>query len=219
MTSAQPGAIARSRVPARLGALLGGLDLGLAYAAVLLVLAVALSLQPDRVHDDLVLRSSTNLANLRDRPLTVLLVSAFVLPSASGLWVLPVLVAGYGAAQRWVGRLATVLVALFGHVFATVFVAVLLAAGIAHHQLARSIAREPDVGASYGLAAVLALLVCRLPPRPRGVLAAGGVVSLVLLVVVSRTFTDLGHLVAWLIGLSMGTVGTAVARSDMRDRL
>ena len=197
---------------ARLRVLLRGHDLGVAYAMVLLVLAVVLTLQPDRVHDALVLRSSTNLANLRSRPLTVLFVSAFVLPSASGLWVLPVLVAAYGAAQRWLGRLATVLVALFGHVFATVFVAVLLGAGIAHHQLARSVALEPDVGASYGLAAVLALLVCRLPAARRRILGAGGVATLALLVVLSRTFTDLGHLTAWLIGLSMGTVGRAVAR-------
>lgn len=193
-----------------------GRDLALGYAAVLLGLEVVLSLQPDHVHDRLVLRSSTNLANLRDDPLVVLLVSAFVLPSALSLWVLPLLIAAYGAAQRWLGRTATLLVALFGHVFATVFVAVLLAAGIAHHQLDRSVAREPDVGASYGLAAVLAVLVYRLPAFPRRCLVLGGTASLVALVLVSETFTDLGHLTAWLIGLAMGEVGAAAGRATNR---
>lgn len=186
-----------------------GRDIGVAYALVLLVLAAVLAVQPDRVHDHLVLRSSTNLANLRNRPLFVLFVSAFVLQSTTSLWVLPLLVAAYGAAQRWLGRAATLLVALFGHVFATVFVAVLLTAGIAHHQLDRSVARQPDVGVSYGLAAVLGLLAYRLPTGPRRVVALGGTAFVVLLVAVSRTFTDLGHLVAWLIGLSMGAVGAA----------
>lgn len=190
-----------------------GRDLAVGYAVVLLGLTVVLSVQPDHVHDRLVLRSSTNLANLRDDPLVVLLVSAFVLPSALSLWVLPVLVLAYGAAQRWLGRTATLLVALFGHVFATVFVAVLLAAGIAHHQLDRSVAREPDVGASYGLAAVLAVLAYRLPPVPRRLVALGGTVFLLGLLLVSQTFTDLGHLTAWLIGLSMGEVGAAAGRS------
>ncbi len=193
-----------------------GRDLAVGYGLVLLVLTVFLAVLPDRVHDHLVLRSSTNLANLRDDPLVVLFVSAFVLPSSFSLWVLPLLVAGYGATQRWLGRTATLLVALFGHVFATVFVAVLLAAGIAHHQLDRSVAREPDVGASYGLAAVLAVLVYRLPPFLRRCLAVGGSVLLVGLVLVSETFTDLGHLTAWLIGLAMGEVGAAAGRSARR---
>ncbi len=193
-----------------------GRDLAVGYGLVLLVLTVFLSVLPDRVHEHLVLRSSTNLTNLRDDPLVVLLVSAFVLPSSFSLWVLPLLVAAYGEAQRWLGRTATLLVALFGHVFATVFVAVLLAAGIAHHQLDRSVAREPDVGASYGLAAVLAVLVYRLPPFPRRCLAVGGTVFLTGLMLLSETFTDLGHLTAWLIGLAMGEVGAAAGRAAAR---
>jgi len=193
-----------------------GRDLALGYAGILLGLALVLALQPDRVHEHLVLRSSTNLANLRDDPLVVLLLSAFVLPSSFSLWVLPLLVAAYSAAQRWLGRTATLLVALFGHVFATVFVAVLLAAGIAHHQLDRAVAREPDVGVSYGLAAVLAVIVYRLPPFSRRCMAVGGTVFLAGLMLVSATFTDLGHLTAWLIGLAMGEVGAAAGRAAGR---
>lgn len=190
-----------------------GRDLAVGYAVVLVVLAVLFAVQPHHVRDDLVLRSSTNLVNLRDRPLYVLLASAFVLPSVLSLWVLPLLVVAYGTTQRWLGRLATVLVAVFGHVFATLFVAVLLAAGITHHQFDRALAREPDVGVSYGLVAVLAVLVVRLPRGPRWAVGTGGFVFLTALVALGRTFTDVGHAVAWLIGLTLGAVGTAIARS------
>ncbi len=194
--------------------LLRGRDVAVGYALVVLVLAVALAVQPDRVHDHLVLRSSTNLVNLRNRPLLVLVVSAFVVPDLGGLWLLPVLLVVYSAAQRWVGRTATLLVAAFGHVFATVFVAMLLAAGIAHNQLDRSIAHEPDVGVSYGLAAVLSLLTRRLPGRLRLFSAWGTVGYLLLRLALSQTGTDLGHLVAWLIGLSMAVVGHAMATGE-----
>lgn len=183
----------------------------MAYALAVVVLAAVLELQPDRVHARLVLESSTNLVNLRDRPLLVLGASAFVLDSAASLWLVALLVVVYGAAQRWLGRTATVLTAVFGHVFATLFVAVLLTSGIAHHDLSRALARETDVGVSYGLAALLGLLTFRLTGRVRRWVQLGGVVWLAGVVLLQSDFTDLGHLVAWLIGLAIGAVGSAMA--------
>ncbi len=194
--------------------LLRSSDVGLAYALVVVGLAVVLALQPDGVHDRLVLESSTNLANLRDRPLIVLGASAFVLDSTASLWAVPVLVVAYGALQRWLGRGATLLVAAFGHVFATVFVAVLLAAGIEHHRLARSLARATDVGVSYALAAVLGVLVSRLGPRWRRPVGLGGLAWLTGVAFVQGDFTGLGHLVAWGIGIGTGAVGSAMARAQ-----
>lgn len=191
--------------------LLRGRDLAVGYAVVLVASVVVVFTQPRGAAADLVLSSSTNLENLRSHPILVLLVSAFVLSSPWGLWILPFLMWAYSAGQRWLGRGATVLVALFGHVFATVFVGVLLTAGIAHHQFSRGLAQEPDVGVSYGLAAVLGVLLFRLPPRRRQLVAGGGTAVLLGLVVVSQTFTDLGHLVAWGIGLAMGLVGSRIA--------
>lgn len=195
----------------RLRAALAGRDLALGYACVVLTTTVLVFTQPQGDASQAVLDSSTNLRNLHDQPLLVLLLSAFVVSSPWALWVLPLLVWAYGRAQRWVGRTATVLVAAFGHVFATVLVAVLLTAGIAHHQLDRRLAHEPDVGVSYGLAAVVGLLVHRLPPRRRHRAVAAVTVVLLGAVVVSRTLTDVGHLVAWGIGLAMGQVGLRLA--------
>lgn len=179
-----------------------GRDVGLLYAAAVLVTGlVELTSERDDTRR-LVLSSSTNLHNLSHHPVPVLLTSAFLVASPAGLWVVPVVVAVFGGAQRWFGRLVTVVVALLGHVLSSLLVGVALAAGITHHLLSRRLADEPDVGVSYALAALLGLLVLRLPARVRW--WAVGLVTVLLLgaVVVSQTFTDLGHLLAWLVGLA-----------------
>lgn len=194
-------------------AALRGRDIGVVYAVLVLAVAVVVFLQTHRDSSRIVLDSSTNLANLRDRPLLVLVLSGFVVTSPYGLWILPLLMWGYGRCQRWLGRTATLLVAVFGHIFATVFVAVLLTAGIAHHQLDGSLAREPDVGVSYGLAAVLGVLTCRLPRRRRWIWTVAGTLVVGLQLIRTETFTDLGHTVAWGIGLGIGGVARAATRA------
>lgn len=186
----------------RVRALVRGRDLALGYA--LLVSASCVVLFSGEHPRRVVLAASTNLDNLHHHPLVVLVVSAFVLQSPWGLWVLPLLVWAYGAAQRWRGRATTVLVAGAGHVLATVVVALLLATGVAQHVLDHRLTHEPDVGVSYGLAAVLGLLVQRLPRHRRRLVAVAGTVALVVTALVSETFTDLGHLLAWDVGLALG---------------
>jgi hypothetical protein len=193
-----------------------GHDVGLAYALLVLVVAITVFAQPNGVAARAVLDSSTNLHNLRTQPLAVLFLSAFVVESPWSLWILVPLVLAFGAAQQWLGRAATLLVAVMGHVFATVFVALIVNAGIANHQLSRRVADEPDVGVSYGLATLGGLLVYRLPPRWRTQVVLAVTAVLLLLVVVSQTFTDLGHLVAWGIGLAIGLVGTRMRMAPRR---
>jgi hypothetical protein len=193
---------------------LRGREVGVAYAVLVLLVVVAVFAQPNGVAGRIVINSSTNLQNLRAKPLDVLVLSAFVLESPWSLWILPVLVVVFGAVQRWLGMAATVLVAAFGHVFATLFVALLINTGLAHHQLSRRIADEPDVGVSYGLAALLGLLTFRLGSRWRPRVVVAGTAVLLLVLVVSQTFTDLGHLVAWTIGVSTGLVGSRMAAAS-----
>ena len=186
-------------------------DLAFGYALVLVVLAVVVFTQPAGESSRLVLAASSNLANLRTQPLVALLLSAFVVSSPWGLWLLPFVVWAYASAQRWLGRTSTLLVAAFGHVFATVLVALLLSAGITHQVLSRSLAREPDVGVSYGLAAVGGLLLFRLAPGRRWRMGAFVTLALTAIMAGSRTFTDLGHLIGWGIGVSIGFVGVRLA--------
>src|ERR1019366_1256694 len=60
--------------------------------------------------------SSTNLANLRLRPLAVLLASPFVVSPVAGLWIVAPMAVAYGELQRWLGRASALVVGVLGHV-------------------------------------------------------------------------------------------------------
>jgi Mn2+/Fe2+ NRAMP family transporter len=189
----------------RVRPLVRGTDLAWAYAAVVLVVAAVARTLPG-TSEELVLDTSTNLDNLRHTPVLVLVASAFVVSPLSGLWILAPLVVAFGAAQRWLGRAATLVVATLGHVGATLFVAVLLAAGIERGWLDPTIAAAPDVGVSYGLAAVAGLLVARVPHRRRPWYALALLALAAVPLLVSPSFTDVGHLVAVLLGFALALV-------------
>jgi hypothetical protein len=193
-------------------------DVAIAYGAVVVTVTIALQFMPASRQHDIVERCSTNLANLRDHPLYVLLVSAFVVPSMWGLWIIPWLLVGYAAAQRWVGRVATIFVGLLGHVGATLFVAVLLTAGLWHGFVSRTVVHASDVGVSYGLACITAFLVGELPRRYRGVYTIVLTVFFGARLVIHHTFSDVGHATALLIGFGVALVATRVAVAERRRR-
>lgn len=196
------------------GRLVGHSDLAIGYAVVLVGVTVVLLILGPTTYDDVVAASSTNLANLRERPLTVLLASAFVVSSPWGLWLLPFLTLVYAAAQRWVGRIATVVVAAFGHIGATLVVATGLAAGIAHGNLSRAnVLHEIDVGVSYGLVCLAAFVVVRIPRRwrPLHLCVLIGYVALPL--ILDPSFTGIGHCVALTIGGLLALLVARVARA------
>ncbi len=186
-------------------------DVGWAYAAVVVVVAIAVRVLPGTRTQDLVLESSTNLENLRHTPLLVLGASAFVVSPVWGLWILAPLVVVLAAAQRWLGRAATVIVAVLGHVGATLFVAVLLAAGINDGVVDADLARAPDVGVSYGLAAVAGILVGRVPRRWRPWYALGVLAVAAGSLLLDQDFTGVGHVTAVLLGFALAVL---VARRE-----
>jgi hypothetical protein len=205
-----PG-VRRWRRPTVAGAFRGA-DVGWAYAAVVVVVAIVVRVLPGTRPQDLVLDTSTNLDNLRHTPLLVLGASAFVVWPLWGLWILAPLVLVFGAAQRWLGRTATIIVAVLGHVGATLFVAVLLAAGINDGVVDPAIAREPDVGVSYGLAAVAGLLAGRVPRRLRPWYVLGLLVVTAGPLGLDTDVTGVGHVLAALLGFALAVLTTRAAR-------
>jgi len=193
-------------------------DVAIVYAGIVTIVAVILSLVPDRVHDSLVLSSSTNLENLREHPLLVLAVSAFVVASWASLWQIPFLMLAYATAQRWVGRVATIFVAGLGHVGATLFVSVLISSGITHGQLARSVARTSDVGVSYGLACVAAFIASQVPHRWRLLYLAVVLTYFVGPLLLSPNFTYVGHVTALALGFGLALLAARAAAVE-HDRL
>jgi hypothetical protein len=188
-------------------------DIALGYAAIVIVIAIVLAVVPDQTHDRLILQSSTNLANLRERPLLVLIASAFVVSSLASLWQIPFLLLLYAAAQRWVGPAGTIFAAALGHIGATLFVATLLASGIAHGWLQRSIARTSDVGVSYGLACLAAFLVMQVPRHWRLPYVVVVLVYFVSPLLFDPNFTSVGHTTALAIGFGLALLAARVTKA------
>jgi Rhomboid-like protein len=190
-----------------------GRDLAVGYAIVVVATTVALALVPRSVRDDFIQSCSTNLNNLRTHPIDVLVASAFVLGSPFELVEIPLLIWVYGVLQRWLGRGATVVTGAFGHVGATLFVAVLLATGITHGLVSPTVRFADDVGVSYGIAAVGGLCIIRVPRRWRTayLVVMGIVLGGALLL--SHTFTDVGHATAFGIGAAVAVLVSAASHA------
>jgi hypothetical protein len=167
----------------------------LATAMVVLLLTAALALHllfPDNI-DDVVAWTSTNLHNLARHPVAAMLASAFVVPS--GLVPELFLVAvGFTVLERSIGTLRTAIVALSGHVVAT------LLTEYGARLLVESADDRSDVGVSYAMFAVLAAAALRLTGRVRilAVLAVGAAVLIPFAIDPGMSTT--GHVLAAAIG-------------------
>lgn len=180
-----------------------GRDVALVYAAVVVVIGIVVAVQPPALLRHIVGSSSTNLVNLRQRPLAVLFASAFVVSPAWGLLIVAPMVVAYGALQRWLGRASVLVVGVLGHIGATLFVATMEITEITKGRVGLSVAVRPDVGVSFGLAAVAGLLVVRVADEWRRRYVVASLIVIVGQFFLLLDFTGLGHVTAWLIGLAV----------------
>lgn len=190
-------------------------DVAVVYGVVVVVISIVVAVQSPGLLRRIVDGSSTNLANLRQRPLSVLFASPFVVSPVWGLWIVAPMVVAYGALQRWLGRASAIVVGVLGHVGATLFVATMEITSLAKGQVGFSIAVSPDVGSSYGLAAVAGVLTVRVAGRWRRRYVIASLIVIVGQLFILRNFTGLGHVTAWLIGLAVAVpVSRAVRTQD-----
>ena len=181
-------------------------DLAIVYCSVVLLVAAVLWIAPEATRDQVLEQTSTNLTNLRDRPISVLLASAFVISSPGEVLLVLQLLVVLAYAQRFVGRLASLAVGFMGHVGATVVTAMALTTGIFHGFVSPSIATVDDVGVSYVMATVMGFLTVVVPRRWRWWWIAFVLVYWVAPGLVARDFTAVGHTTALLIGLTVAFV-------------
>ncbi len=174
-----------------------------AYLFVLLVTTWVLQTSSSRIARVLLAERSTNLHQLARDPLRVLFASAFWLSSpfelllwlaAFSLVVAPV--------ERWLGIGRTTVVFFVGHVAATLLTAAGLWLAVRADLVESSVTRSTDVGASYGFAAVAAVLAYRLRGRARVLYLAGVFLVVAVSFAVDHGFTSWGHLLAVLVGLA-----------------
>lgn len=156
---------------------------------------------PDRVDDFLRLRS-TNIHNLSRQPVRALIRSALWIDG--GGWPLYALLytVFHATAERWLGTWRWLAVVLIGHVLATYISEGVLLWAIRHGHAPRSAAETLDVGVSYGLAAVEAVLTYAVTTPWRYAYGACVLLFYGLALAGGRTFTDVGHFTAVLLGLA-----------------
>jgi hypothetical protein len=156
---------------------------------------------------------STNLFQMsRDAP-RVLVLSAFLLDNGRLVIEAIQFTVVLAPVERWVGTYRWLATFAAGHIGATLATTVGIWLQV-REGAGTSLIYPIDVGASYGVAAAAGVLAYRLPRRWALAWLAGMAVYLGLPLLARGTFTDWGHLVAFVIGLAMGPL----VRPDRRDR-
>ncbi|WP_157574400.1 rhomboid-like protein [Nocardia jejuensis] len=198
-------AVVRTRRTARFH--LGALWFPVTYTYLTLLVAVAttLTLVSAPLETRIVLHASTNLNNLVNGRISTFVSSALVVGSdLVTLSIVPLLGCLLALAERRFGAWKLVRTFLFGHIGATVLVAVGLWIAVESHWLPNSITHVEDVGVSYGAMAVVGALVVVLPRQWRKVWVLGWLAVALGGVFLWQTFTNVGHLVALCLGLVLG---------------
>jgi len=192
---------------------LGRLKVTCAFGAALAAVAFALIHFGPRVQSHVIRSASTNLHNLGEGRFGTLISSAFVNPVDSIQIWLPGVVAVLALGELlWHSRRLLVAFAV-GHIGATLLVAAGLAAAVSVGLQSRSIVDVADVGMSYGSVAVLGTFTAAIPQRWRAawtgwwLAVAFGAAALT-----GGDFTSVGHAVALILGMWLGTRFTQPAR-------
>jgi hypothetical protein len=175
------------------------------YAVVLAVVSTILLTLAPAEQDRVIRHASTNLHNLSHGRVGTLIGSAFVMDAGPVYLWLPGLICLLGLGELLWRSKRMVLAFAVGHVGATLLVAVGLTAAVELAWLPPTVTRATDVGMSYGAVAVLGALTAAMPRRWRPAwigwwLAVGAAV-----VATDRDFTDVGHLVALVLGMAVAT--------------
>ncbi|MFG3528718.1 rhomboid-like protein [Streptomyces sp. NPDC047917] len=158
-------------------------------------------MSPD-FEEDFLRQRSTNIHELTQDPLRVLVTSAFWIDGGRWIPYAVLYTVFHAPAERWLGTLRWLAVVVLAHVLASLVSEGVLAWAIRHGHVPWSAANTLDVGVSYALAGVIAVLTYRIPQPWRYVYLFAVLVFYGIPLVTGRTFTDLGHFTAVLIGLA-----------------
>jgi hypothetical protein len=189
---------------ARLLSLVRSTPVTAAYVGSVALVAAVLELLGRETAQRVTRELSTDLVHLRKAPALVLPASAFVLEHPQQLIGLPALAFAMGSVERWRGGRAAAGTFAAGHLGATAVVAAGLAGGISAGWVDPSYRESVDVGVSYGAWALWGALGMRVPPRRRPWYVAGSALLLGAGAGGRLSYSDVGHVVAWSIGLAAG---------------
>nr|WP_202495346.1 rhomboid-like protein [Streptomyces sp. SID4982] len=172
------------------------------WLAVLFVSTVALHHMSPEFEKEFLRQRSTNIHELSQNPVRVLITSAMWIDG--GHW-LPYAVAYtvfHAQAERWLGTVRWLAVCAAAHVLATLISELALLKAINDGHAPPSAVNTLDIGVSYALAGVMGVLTYRIAPPWRYPYLAVLLAVYALPLADGRTFTDVGHALAALIGLA-----------------
>ncbi|MGZ0200272.1 rhomboid-like protein [Streptomyces sp. RM1] len=172
------------------------------WLAVLFVTTVAVHHMSPGFEQHFLRRRSTNIHELSRTPLRVLVSSAMWIDGGRWLPYALLYTVFHAPAERWLGTARWLAVCASAHVLASLVSEGLLLKAIKDGIAPHSAVNTLDIGVSYALAGVVAVLTYRIPlPWRYGYLAV--VLAVFTLPLAgSPTFTDVGHFLAMLIGLA-----------------
>lgn len=163
---------------------------------------VALHHMSPEFEREFLLQRSTNIRELSQNPVRVLITSAMWIDGGHWLPYAVLYSVFHAQAERWLGTLRWLVVCVAAHVLATLVSEGVLLKAIHDGIAPRSAVNTLDVGVSYALVGVIGVLFYRFPrPWRYGYLAVVGAFYAVPLVT-GPAFTDIGHFSSLLIGFA-----------------
>jgi hypothetical protein len=202
------------------------------WLAVLLVTTIVQHQLTRRELRHLLVHQSTNLHHLASDPLRVLFSSLLWIDGRYWVPYLLLFSVFMAPAERWLGQIRWATVGLTAHVGATYISESVLYLEIQHHLVPARFVNARDIGVSYFLVGVMAVLTYRIAHPWRWGYLAGLILFFGLFLIFKPGFTGIGHLSAVFIGLccyplARGRAGplwnpahvwTALRRSRARPR-
>ncbi|MET9384611.1 rhomboid-like protein [Streptomyces sp. NPDC002928] len=172
------------------------------WLGILFLTTVALHHMSPDFEEDFLRQRSTNIHELSSNPVRVLIASAMWIDGGFW-WPYVVLYSVFHAqAERWLGTVRWLVVCVAAHVLATLISEGALLKAIRDGMAPASAVNTLDVGVSYALAGVVAVLAYRIVVPWRYPYLAVVLVVYAVPLAIGRTFTDFGHFVSVLIGLA-----------------
>ncbi|WP_344080702.1 rhomboid-like protein [Streptomyces crystallinus] len=172
------------------------------WLAVLFVTTIALHHMSPEFEEDFLRQRSTNIHELSTNPVRVLITSALWIDGGHWLPYAVLYSVFHAQAERWLGTLRWFAVVVLAHVLATYFSEGALLWAVHHDIAPPSAVNTLDVGVSYALAGVVAVLTYRIAAPWRYVYLVCVLVLYGTPLLTGRTFTDLGHFTSVLVGLA-----------------
>lgn len=171
------------------------------WLAVLFVTTVALHHMPPQVEEEFLRQRSTNIHELSSHPVHAFIASAMWVESGHWLPYAALYTVFHAQAERWLGTARWLVVCVAAHVLATLASEGALLLAIRRGVAPLSAANTLDIGVSYALAGVVAVLTYRIAAPWRYAYLAVVLTVYAVPLVLAPTFTDFGHGISVLIGL------------------